>query len=622
MSMAEHHAELVARLQVQARQAPRLYLCKLGLLALAGYALLLALLALSLGVPVFVLMQVVVGGVPAEPRFALVVLLPGAFGVALLRALWIRFAPPPGYRLEADEAPLLQAEVERLRKAADAPVLDGIIIDSHLNAAASDVPRAFGLLGHRHFLVLGFPLLQMLDRAELAAVVAHEFGHFGKGHGQFGGWIYRVRLSWLRVMEGLSGGGLPGYVLARFFSWYAPYFNAYSFVLARDNEYSADADAARTAGAASLASALVRMELATRRLQCDPARGLIGQAKVVGHPPAGMLADLARRMDDARPCNLQRLIEVAGAEADPHDTHPTLPQRLKALGVEPIAPHRVQSAAVVLLGTRADDIERHLDAQWRDEVRLRWREIYDAAASDRARLAALESQAQSTPQELLERARLVESLRGDTDALPLYTQVIDALPDHAFAHYRSGLLRVQAGEHEAGVAQLQRSIAIDPGAVPPILLTLDRLAGDPDLTPEATGAVAGFHAEVRRRAGALQARDGVDAGDQYQQHGLDETCLAGLEEIFAQSPRVAHAWLARKPAAFAGDAAHYVILVDWRGSVVSEAAGLRQLSDAFELPGSFTVFTDSGRRDAARRVKQACKAPVYRRRDRRFGAQR
>ena len=81
-----------------------------------------------------------------------------------MRALWVTFPAPEGHRLDQHEAPLLQAEVERLRVAAGAPRLSGIVVDADLNAAAASVPRALGLLGHRHYLVLGLPLMQLLDR--------------------------------------------------------------------------------------------------------------------------------------------------------------------------------------------------------------------------------------------------------------------------------------------------------------------------------------------------------------------------------------------------------------------------------------------------------------------------
>lgn len=71
----------------------------------------------------------------------------------------------------------------------------------------------------------------------------------------------------------------------------------------------------------------------------------------------------------------------------------------------------------------------------------------------------------------------------------------------------------------------------------------------------------------------------------------------------------------RKRIGLAQEPSHYVILLDWRGSVASETAGLKQLSDAFDLPGSHTVFTGSGHRDTARRVRALCGEPVYRKGD-------
>ena len=86
--------------------------------------------------------------------------------------------------------------------------------------------------------------------------------------GDFSGWIYRLRISWHRLLEGMAGGGFAGgQLLWLFFRWYAPYFDAYSQVLARRQEYAADAVAAQVAGADAAASALVRIELASDWLQ-------------------------------------------------------------------------------------------------------------------------------------------------------------------------------------------------------------------------------------------------------------------------------------------------------------------------------------------------------------------
>ena len=84
-----------------------------------------------------------------------------------------------------------------------------------------------------------------------------------------------------------------GGIFTRFFSWYAPYFNAYSFVFARGNEYEADAVSARLVGADSMGQALVRTDLAARRLSSrfwpDVQRLNLVQAE----PPASLFGSMA-----------------------------------------------------------------------------------------------------------------------------------------------------------------------------------------------------------------------------------------------------------------------------------------------------------------------------------------
>lgn len=613
MASTAKYTALVERLQVEACNAPRRYRCKLALLALAGYAVLVVLLVVALGVPLVLLARVMTGAATAEPSLAFAILMPGAFGALLLRALWVPFGVPAGYRLAAGEAPALQEVVARMRAAVGAPALDGIIIDGELNAAAVDMPRALGLLGHRHYLVLGLPLMQLLDRDELASVIAHEFGHFGAGHGRFSGWIYRVRLSWYRALDALSQrGGAMTLLLLKFYGWYVPYFNAYSFVLARHQEYEADAAAARAAGAAAAASALLRMELASRRVQAGFWPALLERARTQGHPPAQLHADLARALRDPRPCDPERLRAIAAHDADPDDTHPTLPQRLDAIGAASAwRPLPDTSAAQALLGARLPEIERHLDTQWREEIRARWRERYDGAAADRAKLAELEARDTRTADEALQHARLIESLRIGFDALPLYERVLAATPDNALAHYRAGLLRLRRGEYAAGIEHLHHAMTRDPGAIRPVLADIERFERDPDLDPAAATALAELRATFAPRATALDARDTVAGEDEFIAHDLDTVALGKLTAALARNQRVAAAWLVRKRIDLA-EPSHYVILLDWRGSVASETAGLKQISDAFDLPGSHTVFTGSGHRDTARRVRTLCGEPVYR----------
>jgi hypothetical protein len=92
--------------------------------------------------------------------------------------------------------------------------------------------------------------------------VAHEYGHLAGAHGHFSAFIYRLRLTWGTVQAFTDQvQGWLGRLVAPLVRWYAPYFNAYTFVLARADEYQADAASAELVGRAHAASALKRVNL-------------------------------------------------------------------------------------------------------------------------------------------------------------------------------------------------------------------------------------------------------------------------------------------------------------------------------------------------------------------------
>src|SRR6185436_16016968 len=108
----------------------------------------------------------------------------------------------------------------------------------------------FGMFGWRtNYLVVGLPLLKAIGPDEFRAVLAHEFGHLSGRHGKFSGWIYRQRESWIQILTRVhQERHYASFIFEWFLKWYAPYFNAYSFVLARAQEYEADSFAVDLAG--------------------------------------------------------------------------------------------------------------------------------------------------------------------------------------------------------------------------------------------------------------------------------------------------------------------------------------------------------------------------------------
>ncbi|HEX5221565.1 MAG TPA: M48 family metallopeptidase [Verrucomicrobiae bacterium] len=248
---------LIRRLEEVSRQNPKLFVARVaGLVVLAyGYLTLILFGSLAFCLGIIALIIYAPNALTIKLGFAGLILFGGIFW-AVLRGLWVRLERPKGLAIARAQSPKLFAMLDELRAALQCkPFHEVLLINDH-NAAVVQTPR-LGVFGwHRNYLLLGLPLMQSLGPDEFKAVLAHEFAHSSRGHGRFGNWLYRVRRSWERIFEQMARqGSSGGFFLTGFIKRFWPYFNGHAFVLARANEYEADACSVRLAGADAAANA-------------------------------------------------------------------------------------------------------------------------------------------------------------------------------------------------------------------------------------------------------------------------------------------------------------------------------------------------------------------------------
>ncbi|KFL36100.1 M48 family metallopeptidase [Arenimonas donghaensis] len=616
MPSVASHRHLVERLERIAVRSPRLYRVQLMLLALAGYGVLavavLVALALSVGLGILLLLTKSVWAI----KLIKLVWIPLVLAWLILKALWVKIPEPEGHHLQPGEAPVLEAEVERLRQRAGAPKLAGIVIDADLNAAAASVPRLLGLAGNRHFLVLGLPLMRVMSPEELASVIAHEFGHFGGGHGRFSGWIYRVRLSWFRLLSALQAqqSAATG-LFVRFFDWYAPYFNAYSFVLARSNEYDADAMAAQVAGAQVAGRALVRVSLAGDRLGNQFWPEVDRLALVEPEPPAALYGNMARHLSQPAADDADRLARALSESPGLDDTHPVLSARLAALGVTAELPAPAgQAAADAWLGPLADTLQTKFDQDWQAWVSKHWANRHRGYAAAREAHAALEEKQfgeDLSPAEKLEWAMLCEQLGLGGDILRLYEQALAAAPDNAAALWSVGSLRLERGDPD-GLALVEHALVQDPafeGRALQLMADFHYRRNEDAAHDAVATRLRAWHA---RQAAHDAERGRLGKNDRYGPHALGTDELQALLDACGEHGKIKKAWLVRKDVPGEGPP-HFVLVVDWRGMVLSAESELNRLLALLNLPGSLYALEKPGNGANARRVIKAAGEPVFRR---------
>lgn len=395
--MDQHEYEgLVRRLEAEAENKPRAFRGRILLLSGMAYVALFAALGL-LAFAVWLAFDIVHG----RNRIAhLVILFFLATSVvplfyAALRMFFLRLPAPEGYEIDTASAPRLFAILENIRQRIGGPPLHRVVIDQSFNAAIAQIPR-FGLFGgHRNHLILGLPYLTGSTPQEMLATVAHEYGHLAGDHGKLGAWVYRQRRTFGALQEVLLEKADRGGIHALFASAvgvFAPYFNAYTFALSRQNEYEADAIATGVAGAEANASGLIRGDLQVRWLNEDFWPKLYAQASERATPlfkPFGAMKT-AFSASYEQWATGERLRKSCAVESGVSDTHPCLRDRLRAIGqAAKLPPPVTQTAAEALLGPLAQTLARDFDAAWWAEQKPRWEEHHRRSQRERARIGEL-----------------------------------------------------------------------------------------------------------------------------------------------------------------------------------------------------------------------------------------
>ena len=295
---------------------------------------------------------------------------------AMLFFVWVM---RPSFRVEGRaltkaEAPMLFRELDALREKLRVPGRMEVFLDDDFNAGAAESVGLLGLVGTRRVLMLGVPLLAILNRDELRAVIAHELGHFSRRHGRLGHWLYRARVGWQKYVAYVSESDSPLEQAAiRYASWFVPYFSVRSFVHSRQCEYEADADAAFAAGGDVFAAALTRIAVTAKFLEDGLPRQLRAWQRESPLAPRDWHARFARAAHDAAATSLPTLLDASlGERSGWSDTHPALSDRLAALRERAHLAPRGISAGESLLGEAWLARRAEFDAKWTKENGLDW----------------------------------------------------------------------------------------------------------------------------------------------------------------------------------------------------------------------------------------------------------
>jgi hypothetical protein len=404
--------------------------------------------------------------------------------------------------------------------------------------------------------------MQALSPEEFRAVLAHEIGHLSGNHGRITWWIYRIRNTWMQLLQRLEQERRWGSVVfTKFFAWYAPLLNAYSFVLARSHEYEADRCAAEIAGRETAARALMAVDLRGKFLNDEFWPELWKAARETDQPPMETYSRqrLALR-NGFSPLQAGRWAANAIAVKTGYgDTHPSLCDRLASLGVnvadrDALAAWAAgieipgKSAADEFLGSTLDWFHRKMDERWRGAAEPAWKAFYKQMQQEREQLRELrekQSQGPLTEEEDWTMATLVQNLEGNEAAIPLLRDIVTRNPRHVSANYELGRLLLSQDDL-SGLELLDRASEDDPRCTIGVCLAAEDFLRRRDRIQDADR----YHQRAIEFSDlceqAEKERQNATAADRYVEHGLDDDAI---QEVKRQLPKYTHlkaAFLARK----------------------------------------------------------------------------
>ncbi len=253
-------------------------------------------------------------------------------GLAILKAIIPergRFEPP-GPELTRERHPRLHAMLDGVAEQAGEPPADVVYMDLAANASVLEH-------GGKRQMILGLPLLATLGEDELRAVIAHEYGHFVGGDTRFSRWIWRTRVAAMKAVTALieSDSWFRRNVVRWPFQWYARAFLRITNAISRREEFAADALAGRIAGSDAAGRALRRIEAVAPAWDMFWDQDVVPMLQAERRPPmASGFATMTTHHELTSTLDDVVRSDINGREPDPYASHPTLRQRLEALGVE------------------------------------------------------------------------------------------------------------------------------------------------------------------------------------------------------------------------------------------------------------------------------------------------
>jgi Zn-dependent protease with chaperone function len=578
----EQFMQLIQKHEQYANRKPQGYRNKVLAWIFLGYAVFGGALILSLGLLAFSIFTFIEKGFSFGALKLLLMTLPLSY--ILLRALKVKKYQPKGIVLSPEDAPQLFRTLDELTTKMKAPRFDTVILDDKWNASVVSISKSMLLGSRRHVLHIGLPMLIGLDDQQVKAVLAHEISHISGKDTTLGAWVYRLDQQWkglVHYFEQDEEEWLQA-LFRKFIQWYYPRFYALTFVMRRQQEYIADANAAKATSAQVMAECLVMNHTGGRYFYREFLPAVLEEAEQNNEEPQPLtrLYELMANMDEKRE-KFEEYMQKALAEKTGYsDSHPSLTDRLNALRCQPMLPNLRNQAVDVYLKNGAEwvsKVEEFLNLMEVTGELTNFEEAYAYAKQvkqqlkeeeekELARYQELMNKPSKTLDELYQFAELAFRIDGPLAGVKVLRQIISTYKnpaDTAPAFFKLGKIQLAIDEVEQGVQLLEVAAHNDYRLRWEVYDCLRDFFAERGDEKKATK----YERKLERWEELLSLSDeeceeDFDGEEELLPHGLSSETLEKIREDLESVPQIGAVYIARRDMSYIPQRACYFIAVE------------------------------------------------------------
>lgn len=545
------------------------------------------------------------------------------------RVLFKNGLPPVGIYLNRTEFTKLFNLIDELTAKLKVPKLKYVLLTEDLNASVIQISK-LGIFGwHENYLILGIPLMATLSYDEFRSVLAHEIGHLSGNHSRFNGWIFRLRETLAQMLEYMQrvNEGHPSIFVTPFVKWYIPFFDAYSFVLARTNEYDADKFALRIAGAENCALSLIKIELVNGFIKNKFWNHIYQQIEYQPKPPADAYTQLLKALSEPNTfkSNYDFLKKALARKTNNLDTHPCLTQSLKNLGYKSFPKSLLdkcissqRSAAELLLGKKLPELVLNLDRRWQQQVEAFWWQRYAVTQEILQEIKVLSESACKTLniEDDWKLACLYLEINRKELLLKQLYKIIERKPDYVDAHYLLGQFLLKEGNIE-GVKHLEKALSLNINLTDESLKLLYQFfwqRGEVKKANRYRDRLDNFYYQLKQ---AEIERSEVTHKDKFLPHKLEKTEIIKINKQISQFSQIKEVYLVQKKVNYFSNIPIYIFAVvrkcPFLNLELEDGAYKLQitLKKQLEIPGNYEVLVVESRNHIVKQIREIQSSLIY-----------